>query len=926
VLWTLALMTRAVVESRTRTEAEEWVRSLQARLLEQVQGDRTVKEISERSLALLTESLRVPVGAIYASDGGTLRLAAVHGLRAGVDLAETIGPGEGLGGAAATSRRVTVLNGLEASAFPLRSAFLDTAPSCLAIVPLVADDVTEGVIELGLRDAPNERALAVFERVQHGLGVALRTATYRNRVRHLLAETQEQAENLRIQQEELRVTNEELEEHGRALTTSQVRLEEQQAELEATNAQLEAQALELEQQQGTLEIARQEAERASRYKSEFLANMSHELRTPLNSTLILARLLAQNKDGNLSEEQVRYAETIHTSGTTLLTLINDILDLSKVEAGAAAMSFEPTSVGGLVDTLERTFGPVAADKHLTFTIDLAPLAPAELVTDVQRLQQVLANLLSNAFKFTERGGVVLRVRAAGGDRVAFEVRDTGPGIEPDQHEVIFEAFRQADGSTHRRHGGTGLGLSISRQLARLLGGDITLQSTPGVGSTFTLVIPVQAPANASQSNRPAPPAAAAPARQAATAGAPPSTSGFSDDRDHRRHPGRLILVVEDDLAFARVLYDTAQTLDFDCVVATTNDEGMTLARQMVPSAILLDVQLPDGSGLTLLDRLKRSPDTRHIPVHVISAGDHAHTALALGAVGSALKPVRQEDLIDAIRRLESTLEQRVRRVLIVEDDQTLRASLVELIGQLDDVRIHDTGTARGALDELARTSFDCVILDLHLPDASGFDVLETMSTNEGYSFPPVIVYTGRPISPDEEQRLRQYSRSVIVKGARSPERLLAEVTLFLHKVESKLPPATQRLLRVARERDEFFEGRTVLIVEDDIRNVFALTSVFEPLGASVTIARNGVEALQALDRSRPDIVLMDIMMPEMDGLTAMRHIRERHELRTLPIIALTAKAMPDDYQECLAAGANDYLAKPLDVDKLVSLCRVWMAR
>jgi signal transduction histidine kinase/DNA-binding response OmpR family regulator len=927
VLWVLAFMVRAIIENRVRAETEEWLSSEQTRLLEQVQGDRPTIDITERALGTLISALNGTIGAAYASDGTEYRLVASVGVSSS-DIPAVVRPGEGLVGAAIVSRRVEQVADVAPEALPLRSAFMDTAPAALVIVPLVADHAVEGVLEIGLRAPLPQQGLELLSRVHSGLAVAIRAAAHRARIRQLLGETQQQAEALRLQQEELRVTNEELEEHAKALRASQARLEEQQTELEASNAQLEAQAVELEQQKATLEVAREEADRASRYKSEFLANMSHELRTPLNSTLILARLLAQNKDGRLSEEQVRFAETIHTSGTTLLNLINDILDLSKVEAGAAQVHIQAVALPSVLDTLQRAFEPLAAEKGLTLTIDAAPLMPREIQTDSQRLQQILTNLLSNALKFTDSGGVVLRVRPEARQQIAFEVRDTGPGIPSHQHEVIFEAFRQADGSTHRRHGGTGLGLSISRQLARLLGGDVFLQSTPGSGSTFTLILPVAGPAGQQASDRPAAIAPAPPQKAHATPtrdltlGAPP----FADDRDNRHHPGRLILVVDDDPVFARVLYDTAHGLDFDCVVASTADDGMALARSLSPNAILLDVVLPDGSGLALLDRLKRSPDTRHIPVHIISAGDHTQTALALGAVGAAIKPVRQEELVDAIRRLEATLEQGVRRVLIVEDDTTLRSSLVELLGQLEDVTIHAAGSAREALDQLSASSFDCVILDLHLPDASGFDVLETMSGNERYSFPPVIVYTGQALSQEDEQRLRQYSRSVIVKGARSPERLLAEVTLFLHQVESRLPQAAQRLLKAARERDEVFEGRRILVVEDDIRNVFALTSVFEPLGAVVQIARNGVEALEAIGRQRPDLVLMDIMMPEMDGLTAMRRIREQGPLATLPIIALTAKAMPDDYQECLAAGASDYLAKPLDVDKLVSLCRVWMTR
>jgi CheY-like chemotaxis protein len=405
----------------------------------------------------------------------------------------------------------------------------------------------------------------------------------------------------------------------------------------------------------------------------------------------------------------------------------------------------------------------------------------------------------------------------------------------------------------------------------------------------------------------------------------PAAPLIPDDRHRRRHPGRLILVIEDDAAFARILLDLAHELDFDCVVAGTIDEGIGLAQELAPSGILLDVELPDGSGLTLLDRLKRTPETRHIPVHMVSVNDYTQTALALGAIGYAIKPARREDLVDAIRKVEARLDERLRRVLVVEDDPTMRSSITALL-QLDGVAIEAVGTAREALDRLASQSFDCVVLDLNLPDASGYDVLEQMSQSEQYSFPPVIVYTGRPLSREDEERLRRYSRSVIVKGARSPERLLDEVTLFLHQVESRLPSDSRGLLRLARERDDLFTDRTILVVEDDVRNVFALSSVLEPRGARVLIARNGREGVEQAAAHRPDLILMDIMMPEMDGLAAMRAIRERTELRDLPIIALTAKATRQDYEQCLAAGANDYLSKPLDVDKLVSLCRVWLSR
>jgi signal transduction histidine kinase/DNA-binding response OmpR family regulator len=937
VIWGIAFIARSHIVTRNQIEAEEWIRGHQTRLLEVMQGEASVSQIGDRALSVLAPAIDSSVAAVYALTGSELRLTAMQGLRPGTELPEAFDLGHGLIGEAARSGRITVLRDLPESVFIVRSAFLNSVPTHLMVIPLVADSATQGVLEMGLLRAPERRSLDLLERTRDAIAIAIRTAFFRDRLRTLLAETQRQSEALQAQQEELRVSNEELEQQGELLKSSQVRLEQQQAELEASNAQLEARTQELERQKGALLLATRDAERTSQYKSEFVANMSHELRTPLNSTLILAKLLAENKGGSLSAEQVRYAETIYASGNTLLTLINDILDLSKIEAGAIEVQTEETSPASIAEALSRTFQPIAAEKHLEFTVDVVPAAPRKMTTDPQRIQQILTNLLSNAFKFTERGGVILRVAPSGPEAIAFEVRDTGPGIPPDQQETIFEAFRQADGSTHRKHGGTGLGLSISRELAQLLGGDIHLSSQPGTGSTFTLTVPTELHTQSTRTSTNVittshkPPTGSSsrlgeissPNRP--TDGPTAAAARPLDDRGQRRHAGRLILVIEDDPAFAEVLYKLAHELDYDSVVAGTNDEGMALARDLSPSGILLDINLPDGSGLTLLDRLKRNPDTRHIPVHVISVSDSTQTALALGAVGYALKPVDREDLVGAIRKLEARLDQRVRRVLVVEDDEQLRASIKDLL-QFDGVSIRDVATAGDALTQLATESFDCVVLDLHLPDATGFEVLETMSASEQYSFPPVIIYTGRQISREEEERLRRFSRSVIVKGARSPERLLDEVTLFLHQVESRLPPDARRRLQAARERDEFFEGRTILVVEDDVRNIFALTSVFEPRGAKVVIARNGREGVKQALKVRPHLVLMDIMMPEMDGLAATRELRQHPEFRDLPIIALTAKAMRDDYEQCIAAGASDYLAKPLDVDKLVSLCRVWMAR
>jgi CheY-like chemotaxis protein/two-component sensor histidine kinase len=659
--------------------------------------------------------------------------------------------------------------------------------------------------------------------------------------------------------------------------------------------------------------------------------MSHELRTPLNSLLILSKLLADNPERTLSEEQVNYARTIQSSGNDLLALINDILDLSKIEAGHIQARPEAVSMQRLTEDVRQLFQPVADDRGLAFEIELD--AGADLMeTDRQRLEQILKNLLSNAFKFTEIGGVKLGVSALPDDKIAFAVSDTGIGISPEQQPGVFEAFHQADGTISRRYGGTGLGLSISRELARLLGGRITLESRVGEGSVFTLTLP-----RAYDAAQVAPRETPAPAPHVSPQSEPPPerrqsiSASVEDDRDHLAGTRRLLLVVEDDDRFAAIVRDLSRELGFQCIVAATAEEALKLAKRHRPSAVVLDVGLPDQSGLTVLDVLKRDDDTRHIPIHVVSAEDHSQTALSLGAVGYLVKPVKREDLAEVLRTLEDKLTRTVRRVLIVEDDLVQRDAVSRLLasGEVETVGV---GTAAECLEQLRTQTFDCMVLDLTLPDASGFSLLETLSREGGYSFPPVIVYTGRDLSPEHEQQLRRYSSSIIIKGAKSPERLLDEVSLFLHQVVSELPPEQQKMIRKARNRDAVLEGRRILIVEDDVRNVYSLTNVLEPRGALVEIARNGKEALEALEQASTDpskavdLVLMDVMMPVMDGLTATRELRKDARWKTLPVLMLTAKAMPDDQERCMAAGANDYMAKPLDVDKLLSLVRVWMPR
>jgi CheY-like chemotaxis protein/signal transduction histidine kinase/CHASE3 domain sensor protein len=966
----LLVAASAVMTSRDyrARETRTWSRIGQMRLSGRLQGEQQVTELSSNALEFLADYLEAQLGAIYVDQqDGTLRRCATYGLRADSP-GEVLRLGEGLLGQTAKENRTLHVRDVPENYLQATSSLGQGRPREILLAPASADGTLQAVVELGFFRHVGTEEIEFLGRLSESLAVALRTARHRARLEALLEQSQRQAEELQAQQEELRASNEEFELQARALSESQAQLEAQQAELEQTNAQLEHQTSMLERQNDDLSRAQTvltdktlELERANQYKSEFLTNMSHELRTPLNSALILAKILADNKTGNLSEEQVKFARTIDAACNDLLTLINDILDLSKIEAGKIETSFASEPIARLLDNLIKTVAPMAQQKGLRLGAVVEPGTPERIDTDVQRLGQILKNLLSNALKFTEKGEVSLRVFRSSADAIAFAVRDTGIGIPAQQQQVIFEAFRQADGSTHRRYGGTGLGLSISRQLARLLGGDISVQSTPGEGSVFTLTLPLRADGGRAPErtvtaetggHRPGPgrsagvpalmppsapaPAAPGPATTAGAGSAPqsqamPGPAAIADDRAQLTPEGRTVLVVEDDARFAAILRDLAREMGFQCVVTHTAGDALAAVSVYRPRAVVLDINLPDHSGLGVLDQLKHDSRTRHIPVYIASVTDFTQEALERGAVGYALKPVKREQLVEAFRRLEAKFSQSLRHVLVVEDDERQRESIGELLGS-QQVRIVGVRTALEALEQLRTTTFDCMVMDLNLPDLSGYELLERMAEQDNVSFPPVIVYTGRSLSRDAEQQLRRFSKSIIIKDARSPERLLDEVTLFLHQVESNLPPEQQRMLRVARDREAALEARRILVVEDDARNIFALSSLLEPKGVTVVIARNGREALEALERSRTvpteaiDLVLMDIMMPEMDGLTAMQEIRKRPEWQRLPIIALTAKAMRDDQEKCLAAGANDYIAKPLDTDKLLSLVRVWMPK
>lgn len=932
------LMRRASAARRR----QEWLQGGQVGLGAAMFGDQRVEQLGDNILKFMARYFDAHAGAFFVKRGDSFVRVATYGVPDNAPVPDKFKTGDALLGQAAAEERIISVHDVPDGYLTLGSALGRGSPRHLLIAPAAADGSVNAVLELGFVHHMRPIVLELMQKASEQVSIAVRSAHYRSNLQDLLEETQRQAEELQAQGEELRVSNEELEEQSRSLKESQTRLEEQQAELEQTNTQLEEQARELEQQRDDLEDAKQvvqvkarELERASQYKSDFLANMSHELRTPLNSSLILAKLLADNVQGNLTDEQVKFAQTIQSSGNDLLALINDILDLSKIEAGHMEIHPETLSLARLLKDMERVFDPLARQKGIVFRTSLRGSCPETIHSDRQRLEQVLKNLLSNAVKFTERGEVALEAFCEDG-KVSFAVMDTGIGISAEHQQSIFDAFRQADGTISRKYGGTGLGLSISRELSRLLGGSIHLDSTPGQGSTFTLELPqVYDPADVAA--RPEPQAGGGADADGERPAPVPATAKMSspkyirDDREKLRGDKRVILVIEDDANFATILTDLAHELNFQCIVASTAEEAFILARQYLPSAVVLDVGLPDHSGLTVLDRMKQDPRTRHIPVHVVSAADCTQKAFSLGAVGYMLKPVKREDLSDALKNLETRLEHRMRRVLVVEDDPVQLDSVRQLLASAE-VDVTGASTAAECLSLLKQENFDCMVLDLSLPDASGYSLLETLSAAAEYSFPPVIVYTGRELSADEEQRLRRYSKSIIIKGAKSPERLLDEVTLFLHQVVSDLPQEQQKMLERVKSRDAALEKRNILVVEDDIRNVYALGNILEPRGAIVHIARNGIEALARLEQGLDDpnkaidLVLMDVMMPEMDGMTATREIRKRPEWKKLPVIMLTAKAMRDDQEKCLEAGASDYMAKPLDVEKLLSLIRVWMPR
>ncbi len=914
-----------------RNTEQDWLKTNLAKFTNMLQGQRDLATVGRLLLSELTPLINAQLAVIYQVEGDesqSMRLLSAYADDGANGHPLRVRFGEGLIGQCAVDKRRMLITELPTYAVPIGSALFKVVPRNIIVLPVLFENQVKAVIELASVTQFTALQSMFLEQLTDSIGIVLNSIEATMQTEGLLKQSQQLAAELQTQQRELQQTNEQLEQKAQQLAERNVEVERKNQEIEQARRALEEKASELAL--------------TSKYKSEFLANMSHELRTPLNSILILGQQLTDNPDGNLSAKQVEFARTIHGAGTDLLNLISDILDLSKIESGTVTVDAQEVFVANLLDAIARPFRHEAENRLLAFDVEIDQHLGRSITTDSKRLQQVLKNLLSNAFKFTENGGVRLSVTAAVGGWnpehpvltaspavVAFEVSDTGIGIPLEKQKIIFEAFQQADASTSRKYGGTGLGLAISRELANLLGGEIQLRSTPGKGSTFVLYLPIKyvGPTN---SARPAGEArwssGQSPAVLAATAVVDRPIEQIPDDRLSIEPGDTILLVVEDDPHYARVIMDLARDKGFKVLSAMRGADALDLAKQFQPTAVSLDVFLPDMLGWTVLSQLKQNPLTRHIPVQIITLDEDRQHALARGAFSFVTKPTTTEGVDAALARIKEYAAPRRKRLLVVEDNEAEQMSIRELLGS-DDIEIVTTGTGADALAKLREQTCDCVVLDLRLPDMTGFEVLERIREDSSLSDVPVVVFTGRELSAEEDAQLHTMARSIVVKGVESPERLLDETSLFLHRIVTDMPAEKQRMLERLNSSDEDLVGRTALLVDDDARNIFALSSVLERRGMHVLTATTGREAIAMLESTADiSIVLMDIMMPEMDGYQTMQVIRQKPEFRRLPIVALTAKAMKGDREKCLEAGASDYLAKPVNTEQLLSALRMWLHR
>ncbi len=974
-------MTRSLKSSRVKSDHDNWIKSNQHEMSFEIQGDLDLDRLSHRIIGLISKQLDALSGALFVfKNKKEVEFAAGFAVNADQAAKRSFKPGDGLIGQAMKDKKPILVEDVPEGYLDIYSGTGSTPPKHLMIVPCIYNSVTEGVLELGSVKPFNPASLEYLNLVAESIAIALQASKSRTELQDLLEKQQKMTEELQVQQEELRQTNEELqvqqeelrqaneelETQTRELEESKSNLQAQQEELRVTNEELaersraiESQKDSLKKKNDELEKARQdieekarEIEQVSRYKSEFLANMSHELRTPLNSILVLSQILSQNKDNNLTEKQVKSAQTIKSSGENLLVLISEILDLSKIESGKVELHTENVEIPAVVQDLHETFHSMAEERKLAFETAIDEDIPLYIQTDSLRLGQIMRNLISNAIKFTENGFVKLRVcrplkpeqlpaRFHGRtDLIGFYVEDSGIGVAREKQKEIFDAFKQADGTTTRKFGGTGLGLAISRNFARLMGGDILLDSQTGKGSIFILLLPeassvLKGPGLTSQQivhEKPAVEVHAQempeekPEKSAVVEPAEESwieETSVLDDRKEIKQGDTFLLIIEDDNSFAQIVLDLAHEKNFKCMIAPNGETGLHYADYYGPSAIILDIGLPGIDGWEVMKRLQENPGTRHIPVHFMSGTDKSLEALKKGAIGFLTKPVTIDEINDAFDRIEGLISKPLKKLLVVEDDADMRHSIHELIGE-ENIKIVSVSKGQEAIELLKKESFDAMILDLGLEDMTGYDLLQKIGKRADSHNMPVIIYTGKELTREEEEKLKSYSDRIIIKGIKSPERLLAETTLFLHQVQSNLPEEKQKMLRSLHPKEDVMKDKVVLIVDDDMRNVFAVTSLLEDVGLKIVVGKNGRDGIEKLKGNPVDLILMDIMMPEMNGYEAMEEIRKEMKYRKLPIIALTAKAMPGDREKCLRAGASDYLTKPIDSEKLLSMLRVWL--
>jgi CheY-like chemotaxis protein/signal transduction histidine kinase/CHASE3 domain sensor protein len=954
VLISVFLVINANLKALNKAERESadrnWILTGNFELNEKIRGEKTEIELAQSIINQLCAYLNTQIGAIYLFDNGQLSLAGSYAYSFRKKNTSIIRPGEGLVGQAAAEKKIIVFTEVPNDYIRINSGLGNIIPKNLIMLPLLQDDILKGVIEIGSVKEFSPLQMEFLNKIGENIAIVINAAQSRRKLKELLEETQRQAEELEVQQEELKQSNEELLQKTELLERSESSLKTQQEELQQTNEELEEKANLLEEQKEKLENAKSDIETkarelvvTSKYKSEFLANMSHELRTPLNSILILAQLLSENKNKSMAEKEIDFAKNVYNSGIDLLNLINEILDLSKVESGKMELDIAEVPFTGIISDITAMFSEVAKNKSIGLTFKLNEKELDTIETDKQRLEQILRNLLSNAFKFTGNGGKVLlsidKVNKAEvifknkklyqtADIISISVADTGIGIPGDKFGVIFEAFQQADGSTKRKYGGTGLGLSISRELANALGGEIHLKSEEGKGSTFTFYLPlkfdsaIMDPTERSIAVRGKNENNAKKNKNAEMLIYPEGDA--IDDRYNLQGNEKIVLIMEDDHDFAQVLLSFAKERLYKGIIAHEGNTGLSYARFYKPDAILLDMKLPLMDGANVLKQLKTDPDLRHIPVMIISGYDRKKEGMELGAFDFMKKPISKNDLQRAFIKIEDFINKILKKLLIVEDNEGQNNAISELIGN-GDVKCFSAYSGNEAYDMMRKESFDCVIVDLGLPDMTGFDLMKKIKDNNDLRKTPIIVYTARDLTKDESSRLNKLANTVVLKTVDSNERLLDETTLFLHRVESRLPKEKQNIIRKLHKTDEVLKNKKVLIVDDDIRNIYSLTNVLEEEGLNCLTAENGKIAVQMLKEQQGiDIVLMDVMMPEMDGYDATKEIRNIGKFSKLPIIGLTAKAMKGDREKCLNAGMSDYITKPVNIEQLLSLMRVWL--